>query len=201
MQLMGGLHWLGGRAFVRFCMAVRLFAICRASPYCHANVAQLWSSLNKTRGVTLLWRYSACLSRTEGHQAVTDPFAPPHPVPAINCCPQTFPQTNRCSWWPHIGWYRGTITERYPIPSLRYLCREVSTHPKWCDTPSWYLVSHRHICAIPNFATYRTIIVRCPPPPIKTSTKSFCDTIATRIARYENYRCWASMAVLKLKEN
>ena len=28
--------------------------------------------------------------------------------------------------------------------------------------------------------------------PIKTSTKEFCDTIATRIARYEKYRCWAS---------
>ena len=28
--------------------------------------------------------------------------------------------------------------------------------------------------------------------PIKTSTKEFCDTIATSIARYEKYRCWAS---------
>ena len=28
--------------------------------------------------------------------------------------------------------------------------------------------------------------------PIKTSAKKFCDTIATRIARYEKYRCWAS---------
>ena len=27
---------------------------------------------------------------------------------------------------------------------------------------------------------------------IKTSTKYFCDTIATSIARYEKYRCWAS---------
>ena len=32
--------------------------------------------------------------------------------------------------------------------------------PKWCDTPPWYWVSHRHICAIPHFATYRAIIVR-----------------------------------------
>ena len=48
-------------------------AICGASLYCHANVAQLWSSLNKTRGVAFLWRYSVCLSCTEGHQAVTDP--------------------------------------------------------------------------------------------------------------------------------
>ena len=28
--------------------------------------------------------------------------------------------------------------------------------------------------------------------PIKTNTKKFCDTIATSIARYEKYRCWAS---------
>ena len=28
--------------------------------------------------------------------------------------------------------------------------------------------------------------------PIKTSLKRFCDTIATSIARYERYRCWAS---------
>ena len=28
--------------------------------------------------------------------------------------------------------------------------------------------------------------------PIKTSTKEFCDTIATRIAQYEKYRRWAT---------
>ena len=55
--------------------------------------------------------------------------------------------------------------------------------------PPWYLVLHRHICAIPRFATYRAIIVRYP---MKTSTKEFRDTIATSIARYEKYRCWAS---------
>ena len=37
------------------------FAICRATPYCHANVAQLRSSLSKTRGVASLWRYGVCL--------------------------------------------------------------------------------------------------------------------------------------------
>ena len=57
--------------------------------------------------------------------------------------------------------------------------------------PPLYLVSQRHICAIPHFATYRAIIVRIPPP-LKTSKKEFCDTIATSIARYEKYRCWDS---------
>ena len=66
---------------------------------------------------------------------------------------------------------------------------EVGTFPKWCDTPPWYLILHRHICAIPHFATYRVIHARYP---IKTNTKEFCDTIATHIAQYEKYRCWAS---------
>ena len=55
--------------------------------------------------------------------------------------------------------------------------------------PLRYLVSHRHICAIPHFATYRAIIVKYP---LKQTQKSFAITIATSIARYEKYRCWAS---------
>ena len=88
---------------------------------------------------------------------------------------------------PHIARYCDTIAA---IPHIaQYLFGEVSIPPKWCDTHPWYLISHRHICAIPQFATYRAISVRYP---IETSTKQFCDTIATRIARYEKYRCWAS---------
>ena len=81
-------------------------------------------------------------------------------------------------------WLSGPISRDIAILSLQYpISRdtsfgEVSTPPKWCDTPPWYLVSHKHICAIPHFATYRAIIVRYP---IKTSTKEFCDTIATSI--------------------
>ena len=90
--------------------------------------------------------------------------------------------------------HSGPISRDNAILSLRYpISRdtfwEVSTLPKWCDTPPWYLVSHRHICAIPHFATYRVIIVRYP---TKTSTREFCDTIAANIARYEKYRYWAS---------
>ena len=49
------------------------------------------------------------------------------------------------------------------IPHIaRYFLREVSAPPNWCDTPPWHLVLHRHICAIPHFATYRAIIVRYP---------------------------------------
>ena len=64
--------------------------------------------------------------------------------------------------------------------------------------PLWFLVSHRHICAIPHFATYRAIALRYP---IKTSTEEFCDTIATSIARYQKYRCWASKTATPLKLN
>ena len=33
--------------------------------------------------------------------------------------------------------------------------------------------------------------------PIKTSTKEFCETITTSLARYEKYRCWASKLQLQ----
>ena len=50
----------------------------------------------------------------------------------------------------------GTIAA---IPHIaRDFSREVSTLPKWCDTPPWFSVSHRHISAIPHFATYRAMI-------------------------------------------
>ena len=81
---------------------------------------------------------------------------------------------------------------RCDTPYCAILFRGGITPPKWCDTPPWYLVLHRHICAIPHFATYRAIIVRYPIKLIETSTKEFCDTIATNIAQYEKYRCWAS---------
>ena len=32
--------------------------------------------------------------------------------------------------------------------------------------------------------------------PTKTNTKESCDSIATSIARYEKYRCWASKGIL-----
>ena len=87
----------------------------------------------------------------------------------------------------------GPISRDTSILSLRYpILRDTvfSTPPKRCDTPPWHLVSHRHISAIPHFATYRAIVVRYS---IKTSTKQFCDTIATSTARYEKYHCLASM--------
>ena len=80
------------------------------------------------------------------------------------------------------------LSLRYPI-SRDTFWRRLALPKNGAITPPWYLVSHRHICAIPHFATYCAIIVRYP---IKTSTKEFCNTIATSIARYEKYRCWAS---------
>ena len=37
-------------------------AICRAPPHCQANIAQLWSSLGKSRGFAFLWRHGVCQS-------------------------------------------------------------------------------------------------------------------------------------------
>ena len=76
------------------------------------------------------------------------------------------------------------LSLRYPISRDTFLGR-LALPQNGAIPPSWYLVLHRHICAIPRFATYRAILVRYP---IKTSTKVFCDTIAASIARYEKYR-------------
>ena len=57
---------------------------------------------------------------------------------------------------------------RYPALALNF------TRTHLCDTP--FCNVSRDNCAIPT----------------ETSTKEFCDTIATSIARYEKDRCWAS---------
>ena len=89
--------------------------------------------------------------------------------------------------WPHIARYCDSIAAIPPI--ARYFLSHPGKPPTKCDTLPWCLLLHRHISAIPHFATYRAILVRYPR---KTSTKEFCDTIAESIARYEKYRCWAS---------
>ena len=90
--------------------------------------------------------------------------------------------------WPHTARYCDAIAAIPPID--RYFLSHPSNPPTGCDTPLWCLFFlHRHISAIPHFATYRAILVRYPR---KTSAKQFCDTIAESIARYEKYRCWAS---------
>ena len=77
-----------------------------------------------------------------------------------------------------------------PYRAIPQSFREVNTPPKWCNTPHVYLVSHRRICAISHFATYRAVIVRYP---LQTSLKEFCDTITRSISRYEKkFRCWAT---------
>ena len=68
---------------------------------------------------------------------------------------------------------------RYPPPLVLSF-----THAHLCDTP--FCNVSRDNCAISHF---------------KTSTKYFCDTIATSIARYEKYRCWASKAPHTAKIN
>ena len=82
------------------------------------------------------------------------------------------------------------LSLQYPISRDTFSGRSAAL-PNWCDTLHWYLVSHTHICAIPHFATYRSIIVRYP---MQTSTKKLCDTIAPSIARYGKSFCWASKA-------
>ena len=51
--------------------------------------------------------------------------------PQFKDSPRNVPR--RCPWWPHIARYCDMIAA---IPHIaRYFLREVSTPPKWCDTP------------------------------------------------------------------
>ena len=68
----------------------------------------------------------------------------------------------------------------------RYLFREESTPPKWCGPPAPLLsFAQAQLCDTQCCNMSRDNCARSPPPP-ETSTKSFCDTIATSIARYES---------------
>ena len=70
----GGVLW-GGTVLARILHdGPMLLAVCRATPYCRANVAQLRSSLSETRDVASLWRYGVCLSHAKRHWTVTADF-------------------------------------------------------------------------------------------------------------------------------
>ena len=100
--------------------------------------------------------------------------------------------------WPHIARDCDTIAA---IPHIaRCSFREVSSSPKWCDTPPLVLSSthcQAHLCDTPFCNISRD---NCATPHKKTRTKEFCDTIATGIARYEKYRCWASKLLGQTKK-
>ena len=80
---------------------------------------------------------------------------------------------------PHIARYCDTIAA---IPHVvRYFFSEVSSSPRWCDTPPWRFVSHRHMSsAISHFATYRAKLVRYPPTPHKNKHE--------RVLQYYRYK-------------
>ena len=82
------------------------------------------------------------------------------------------------------------------IPHIaRYFLREASTPPKWCDTPPLALsFTQTHLCDTPfcNVSRDNCAI------PHENKHENVCDTIATSIARYENYRCWASILNISL---
>ena len=87
----------------------------------------------------------------------------------LGCFPKRIPVSNLVFSGP-ISCDIAILSLRYPILRDTFLGREISTPQKWCDTHPWHLVSRRHICAIPHFATYRAIIVR---HPTKISAKEF----------------------------
>ena len=65
------------------------------------------------------------------------------------------------------------------LKKIRTLHSPDSTPSKWVNTdPLALRFTQAHLCD-----------TRCP---IRTSTKQFCGTIATSVARYDKYHCWAS---------
>ena len=79
----------------------------------------------------------------------------------------------------------GPISHYIAILSLQY---PISSSTKWCEPPWVLSFTQAHLCDTPlcNLSRDHCAI------PIKTSTEEFCDAIATSIAWYEEYRCWAS---------
>ena len=99
--------------------------------------------------------------------------------------PKELGATEKRLRWQHLS---GPISHDIAILSLRYpisrdpFLREASTPPKWCDTPPWYLILHRHICAIPHLATYRAITVRHPIKTKKQEQERFA-TLSLEVSR------------------
>ena len=79
------------------------------------------------------------------------------------------------------------LSLQYPI-SRDFFSRRSALQPNGA-IPLWYLCSHRHICGIPDFVC--NISRDNCAIPYKSKRKRVFDAIATSMARYEKYRCWA----------
>ena len=82
---------------------------------------------------------------------------------------------------------RGTVPKGSATQSGSFPKKE-GNRRVW-KTPGLASLKQTHLCDTP---CCNVSCDNCAISPIKTSTKYFCDTIATSIARYEKYRCWAS---------
>ena len=79
--------------------------------------------------------------------------------------------TVRCHSPDLVAPYRAILRYyRCDTPYRAILSRPPSNPPTGCDTPPWCLLLHRHISAIPHFATYRAILCDTPG---KQARKSF----------------------------
>ena len=91
-----------------------------------------------------------------------------------------------CSYFSLVCGLSGPISRDTGILSLRY--------PTHIARDFFFLAlsfAQSHLCNSP-FCNISCNSCATPPPHTKkTAQKSFCDTLATSIARYEKYRCWA----------
>ena len=92
----------------------------------------------------------------------------------------------------------GPISRDIAIPLLQYpISRRtfsvgLAHSQRGAITPLWYFHLHGHIHVIPPPPFCNISRDSCAIPTLtKISTKELCDPIATSVAQYEKYRCWA----------
>ena len=148
--------------------------------------------------------YDAISSKFNQDSACVERSQRCHP-PSLNTIVQTRqtgPKMMTCpcksSWAPDLVAPHRTILRYYRCytPYRAILLQQGSHLPKMVrHRPLVLTFTQGHLCDTPfcNILRDHCAIPLCDTPP-KTSTKKFCNTIATSIARYDKYRCWASKA-------
>ena len=131
-------HWWGdadGRNASSAMTIECFFAICRVSLlYCHVIVLQLWSSLNKTRGVAFLGGVVFDCHVLRGIRLSQIPESPPILFP---------PSTGGAGWIsvPQLkNWGRKRYSQEFVFPSFRRSSGELLV---WIPTKTLHFVSRR----------------------------------------------------------
>ena len=105
-----------------------------------------------------------------------------------------FASTRQACTIPLVAPYRVILPYyRCDTPYCAMLFKGDQHSPKMVRYPPLVLrLTQTHLCNTPSCDISRD---KCAIPHKKKSTEEFCDAIATSIARYEEYRCWAAKTI------